>query len=274
MHKKRISRIILCLAILGLIGYISWRYYQTPRSVATTEKKEQQPAEIRHIIQINEIEEIASYVTPGPETLVIFDLDNTVIWPEEPEARDEWFAGQLSAYKKVGLTPDEAIKRFLPTHLKAHATSKIYNVDKDTPWLFTFLKENNVRVIALTARSIAFIGITKKQLKKADIKFSPGKNGWNEYYEIDGLKKPIFYTNGIIFAGGNPKGPTLELFLQKLAFKPKELIFVDDSRQHVESVAETAKKIGIEKYFCFWFTKMDTSGADKPISLQPAPTIA
>ena len=50
---------------------------------------------------------------------------------------------------------------------------------------------------------------------------------------------------GILFSTHYTKGGALECFLETIQWKPRRIIFVDDSKKRVENVADTCKKLGI-----------------------------
>lgn len=58
------------------------------------------------------------------------------------------------------------------------------------------------------------------------------------------LHDPLF-NSGVLYSSGHSKGEILTEFLQKLSWKPKKVIFVDDEIVYVQSVIACLDKEGI-----------------------------
>lgn len=253
MKTKHRFIIVFMLCAVGFVG------------LTTLVKK--QPAAAARVSQITNMVDIEPLVIPGPQTLVMFDIDGTLIWPDEPEAREEWFDAQEEAYKKIGLTRVEGEKRYIPVHLAAQVKTGVHLVDRNVLSLFTFLERSGVSVIALTARSAYDLEcITKRQLASVGIDFSHGKTGkWAtpiSFTQFDDVR----YAGGILYTGGDvDKGTVLKLFLKQLGYVPSEVIFVDNEINNLLDVAKVLKELKIKKYHPFYFTRMISPGPDKPV---------
>lgn len=199
---------------------------------------------IAPIYEIDHMHEIAPYIT-GPHTLVLFDIDNTLIETDNEIASPEWFSYMLNKYKEQGLSQSEAVERILPEHLAAHKTTGVRAIEQDTLNLINKLHKEGIYPIALTARS--YIDITRRQLKTARIDLKQLGRLDNICYVFNEFEKPAYYTPGILFANGNDKGAVLEAFLNKLKYRPRKIVFVDDQRKHVVSVEKMAQRLGIKR---------------------------
>ena len=78
------------------------------------------------------------------------------------------------------------------------------------------------------------------------------------FYGFSGanFQNPIepYFKDGIIFSGFTPKGIALRDFLYALSYKPKKVLFVDDSISYIHSVYRELTRIGIE-CDCVYYTR-------------------
>lgn len=198
-------------------------------------------AEIHHITHLTDI---TPYVTRGPQTLVLFDIDSTLLYVREQKATDEWFLEQVARYIKIGISHEEAIRRTIEEQLKAHEKTAVCQTDWNEDELVVQLKKDKVHLAALTARSIDFVDITYRQLKTVLIDLSD-QTEWVLCFVMLKLPKPAYYVPGIIFASGNDKGLTLEQFLRHQKYMPRHIIMVDDTPKNIESLDRMTKRLGI-----------------------------
>ncbi|HBY05501.1 MAG: hypothetical protein UV38_C0001G0308 [candidate division TM6 bacterium GW2011_GWE2_42_60] len=212
------------------------------------------------IHEIVEIEDILPYVKAGPCTVVAFDIDNTILRGKDPRARDEWFNAQFKLYTSQGLSGDEAVKRILPEHIKAHRTTAVEQVDADEDEVFAVLHDRKVHAMALTARGDPnnFVDITLRQFHDAKVDLMPRHvvDAWKQCYKITGLARDAYYIPGIFLVNGNDKGMAFELFLKKLRYRPHVVVFVDDLMKNIEAVERACKRLGIKEYHCFHLSRV------------------
>ena len=153
-------------------------------------------AEVREITKMTDIE---SAVTP--DTLVVFDIDNTILEPRQTLGSDQWFE---ATREKVG--HEKAIELWS----KVQGVTEVQPVEPSTPALIRRLRQRAVGVIALTARPEALADTTRAQLKSI------------------GVEMPL-----ILFAGETPKGEVLSRHLRSAVGR---VIFVDDKAKHTKTV--------------------------------------
>lgn len=211
------------------------------------------------IMQIDEIEDILPYITKGHHVLATFDIDNTLVLPEDEAARDEWFTQQLQIHLSRGEKQQDAIAKILQEQITAHRTTKVHPVDKDNELVFSTLRQKGVHTIAITARGLDFIPITYRELTdiKIDLAHMNDDPDWKQCYEIRGFETPAYYAPGILFCSGNEKGKVLEKFLKQLKYLPDTLILTDDTLKNIKSVERMANRLGIHCFYGFHFIKVE-----------------
>jgi hypothetical protein len=193
------------------------------------------------------------YEKGASEVLVCFDIDETLLYPNEPEARDAWFGTHMNELIKLGKSPAEAVKETVIRQIIAHKRGYVCQADWDQDELIDALQQQGVRVIALTARSIDFVDITYRQLHQVLVDVTRVHGERNRCYILKNLPRPAYYTPGIVFCAGNDKGTTLEQFLLQIQYRPAYLVMVDDTRKHIEALDRMTKRLGI-KYDGFVIT--------------------
>jgi FMN phosphatase YigB (HAD superfamily) len=231
------------------------------------------------VIPIDSIEQAQDYLIHATtETFVVFDIDNTLIVPAEKmfyplfgfghivDNYDESsiaFAGEIrkTLGKFAASKDDRAIFskiKFVPVEQTINPTT----VD-----LVKALQSRNIKVIALTATGEATKFFIKDPTDLAI--YSKGRLthlsqiglNFGDSFEIqemvlDSLPltigfSPLFY-KGALFSAGYPKGTTLSAFLDKIDWKPTQILFFDDSLEYCESVSSEMGKKNIPCH-CFWY---------------------
>ncbi len=191
-------------------------------------------------VESNRIVNVYDYLNPSDytkDTLVIFDLDNTLIHPPTDLGSDQWFYAMCKKLEERGMSPQEAINLFLPTFFNIMDHTWMIPTEPDTVSVINNLLTKGVTVLGLTARSIEMHPRTIEQLEHLGIFFSPIKDHAFTIKECKG--KEGLYANGIIFSGNCDKGELLNRWLNIVEYHPKKVIFVDDKLKNIRSV-ETA----------------------------------
>lgn len=183
-----------------------------------------------HIIETVNMADILPYI--DQETLVIFDIDNTIAEPEQTIGSDEWFyykVQKIMQQKKINQT--YAISEAVGFFILIHRVIQLRPIETLTPHLIRFLQNDGIHTIALTARSLPIVQRTIEQLLLLGIDFSRTELLDHELDFI--LTHPGKYKNGIIFCGENNKGTVLTEILTYANYRPKKIVFIDDKRKNL-----------------------------------------
>lgn len=218
---------LVCLIVLALF-YVT----QSPRHFSLTFR------EMQHVC------EVTSHVADG-KTIVIFDLDNTLVCPKQELGSDQWFFKIVDNATARGISTHDAIEELVPLYYHIHQHIDLQPVEPDTIDVLRQLKNRNAPVIALTARRAPNAERTHEQLRNAGIQLNPPAQMLTRM--IIHTKEPALLLDGIIFCGNNDKGSALEqVFAQCGIPLPERIVYVDDKRSHLDAVARFCKKSGIE----------------------------
>jgi hypothetical protein len=206
-----------------------------------------------HITTIKSFSEV-DFNAIDRDTLVVFDVDETLIQPTD------------MYYINEGSPQAQAVKKKL---IEGHPEIKDWSIYQDIlikqvqrPLLepmivakINALQKIGVVVIAVTAMNTGKYGsYDRLERWRYEHLGSFGFEGsFNELiidFESNG-KKPVFY-KGILATDLSPKGPALFAFLDHIKHMPKKVIMFDDNKSFLESVAAESTKHGIE-FQGYWY---------------------
>ena len=211
--------------------------------------------EIKEGTTLNLIERKVNSLTK--DDLVVFDVDDVLITASSAihnrhKENRKIFNSVYGKNSRFDQLPEER-KELLSSIWRK--SEKMILVDEQTPNLIKNMQDKGIKVIALTALPSGKFGIIEKredwrieQLKKVGIDFStsfalekPLSLCLNQE-----PKKQCLAKKGIIFTGKSGKGEALECFLNTINWRPKRIVFIDNDRYRVESVAARCKAMNIE----------------------------
>jgi len=193
------------------------------------------------IFESDNLKDIYNYA--NKDTLVVFDMDDTLVSPPGYIGSSVWLEYEIANLQKKGFSFDKALVFMLPTYFTIHEFMHIDSIG-NCPEIIDTLQKKNLCTMILTNRSMPMVNITLRELKRLNIDLSI-----NSLYKKDldiSIQYKAIFSNGVIFAASNNKGEILCLFLEKIGYTPKKIIFVDDKLKHVKSVEAATEKRGIE----------------------------
>lgn len=195
------------------------------------------------IIESNSVMTVLNYLTT-PNTLVVFDIDNTIARPEHELGSDEWFCYLVNQKIAEGYDNISAINAVLPVCYYAQFNIPLIPTESIIPTLLDTLAEQQIYTMGLTARGLFLAERTHEQLINININFFMPDIQSEEL--ILPMKYPCLYKYNIIFTSNNDKGETLLRFLDELNYHPQRIIFFDDKLYHVQSVEKAALSRNID----------------------------
>lgn len=167
-----------------------------------------------------------------PKTLLVTDLDHTVMEPLTYEGSEPWFQHMYDLAR-----PHEK-KVAIDFYCRVQDSIQMRPVEPSLPLEWQKWRQcEGVALIGLTSRSYSLAAITHDDLSQLGMTFP---DTWLVDTEIPGVAY-----DGILFASGRNKGEIMDLFLQTHPqYQSWQIIFIDDSYHHLEFVG----KILEEKY--------------------------
>jgi len=207
------------------------------------------------IIESDKLSTLLDYIEP--DTLVVLDIDNTLVHPTEELGSNEWFSHEVETKMIEGFDEITAVYYALPKAFYAEFNITLQPTEPDIPELIQSVLEQNIPVIALSTRSLFIAERTLEQLEKINISFFIPNINPDDL--ILPMTHPCLYKNGILFGGNNDKGYVLLYFFNIMNYHPKKVIFIDDKVKYLIAVEHALKDSGIE------FIGIRYSGCDEKV---------
>lgn len=195
---------------------------------------------------------VGSLLHSQKKTVAIFDLDNTVLLTQgyQPTApslvqgygSDFWFSAMYKQLDSTSLDFKKLYMMLISEYCNVQHHAQHATPEPCVPDMLTRLKEANIPIIGLTARSSRLSSTTTESLKKLGIQFS----GYG--HPVAKLDIPaklneddVVYHHGKVYCSGRSKKECLHVFLktdtgQQFFSGAKQVFFMDDSRVHCEDV--------------------------------------
>lgn len=204
---------------------------------------------------------IESILKKSPkDTLIIFDIDNTILTSSKDLGGDVWYQWQ------TGKLDIKASKEQKVTNLYGDAIYLLYTllpmnlIDEKIPSLIEKW-QNESTVFALSSRAPENMFSTTRELKKYNIDFSksPLRNKGEEINPVfieKYLGRNMAYIDGIALTTGLNKGKVIDYLLEKTKKEYKNIIFIDDSEKNVTNVEKEFtdnEKVNMD---IFYYTKI------------------
>ncbi len=191
------------------------------------------------ILDTDKMEELMSHV--DKDTLVVFDIDNTILSPAQELGTDQWFYYYWNKHIEAGIEKNEALAKVLSLWSRIQLNTEVEAIEKQTPSIIRELQNNDVKVIGLTTRHITLAYCTLGQLNALNINM---KNNplltTNLSLDTD---YPSNYIEGVLFSGGSHKGEALKTLFKRLGFEPKKIIFINDKEKYLHEVAAIVDEV-------------------------------
>ncbi len=194
----------------------------------------------------------------GPGTVVVFDIDNTLLEPRGHSGSDQWYDFLVETHVKCGMSATRAIEEADRAFNAWQDRIEVQCVDPNSPQVLATLRENRIPFFALTARSAGAAALTHRQLEQAGLHLQDGRFTPRRAADAAQLGHGAAYHQGVFFIGelGLTKGQALAKILDLSGHAPKRIVFVDDKAKHTRTVQEAMRQRGIP-CLCLRFSRAD-----------------
>lgn len=198
---------------------------------------------IGEIVEVNHFHEITDYVQHS--SLVILDIDDTLLIPEQTLGNDAWFIDRTKdLIENKGMKKEVAFQKTIWEWEAIRKITKVQIVEKNTDAIIQHLQKNNIAIMGLTTQGICMSEITPWQLLSLNIDLNKTSPYKNDYYFRAG--QGVLYTQGILFTSGTKKGKALLSLLKHINFRPDHVVFINDKLTHLQDVEESLEDENIK----------------------------
>lgn len=186
------------------------------------------------VIEIKRMDEIMEAITL--DTLVVFDLDNTIMESSQTLGSDQWFDHRVGQLKKIGFSTEDALKSAAKDWQSINAVGYVQLVERETPSIIAEIQDLGIPTLGLTARQASFADHSLRQLRQLEVPLHR-RTVSKDTITLPGHDVALF-KRGLLSVGGNNKGTMLLSFLKRIGYTPRRIVFVDDKQKNVENVDE------------------------------------
>jgi len=195
------------------------------------------------IIETAHFDEMTQYM--HPETLIIVDIDDTLLIPVQTLGTDVWFSSRLNHHLKTHEDYSLALDRSLGEWEAVRHLTGVKIVEEGTDTLIRDMQSNHVVVMGLTTQGLALATRTIIQLNSLGINLSVTAPAKEDHYFING-PHGVLYREGILFTSGTAKGQALLKLLDLLDYHPKRVVFINDKKTHLQDLEKGVLSRGID----------------------------
>ncbi|KTC85287.1 DUF2608 domain-containing protein [Legionella cincinnatiensis] len=181
-------------------------------------------------------------------TLMVFDLDDTLITMTQPLGSVGWWDWQ-SELQKTGKDSDKLFTTDYQQLVRIqNILFQLIKMEVTDQYVLPFIKnatDQGASIMGLTARGKEHLSATMMQLKdnnfmmgdkllfqEKGLKFKNNKTSLAGNLHCPQFSKEVIYQRGIMFLDGEDKGQALLCVLSKIKTEIKTIIFVDDAKRN------------------------------------------
>jgi Protein of unknown function (DUF2608) len=190
------------------------------------------------IIEADSIHDIRHHI--DPETLVIFDIDNTLMEPSQTLGSDQWFYHRIESFKAKGMDQQSALEKSLSEWMSVQSITKVKVVEEGTVELIKRLQNEGYTVMGLTTRGLGLSTRTIFQLDSLNINLTTTAPTHEEVFFMN--NHGVLFRGGILFTAGTHKGVALAKFLHLIEKAPDNIVFINDKWSNIREVEVICEK--------------------------------
>lgn len=185
------------------------------------------------VVEVENFKDILDYVDGG--TLVILDIDDTLLVPVQTLGTDVWFLSRLKQHQQAIQDRTQAFDRALAEWEAIRHLTKVKIVEEGAEEIVNRMQENHIVVMGLTTQGLALATRTVVQLKSLGIDLSKTAPSVVDHYFMNG-NTGVLFRQGILFTAGSSKGGALVKLLETIGYQPKTVVFLNDKETHVKDL--------------------------------------
>lgn len=193
------------------------------------------------IIEIKNLSDCRDHIKP--DTLVIFDIDNTIFEPVQSLGTDQWFGYRMVQLENGGFCHAEALHLTRAEWIAIQNVTKVKPVETTTREVIARLQKEGWKMMGLTNRGLYLATRTNDQLHSIGVDLS--KTAPVQREMMFDVNQGVLYRSGILFSAGTSKGDLLKQFFKEASIQPKKILFIDDKESQLKIVEKVCEEMQI-----------------------------
>jgi uncharacterized protein DUF2608 len=186
-------------------------------------------------IETYRFEDITKY--QDSDTLLILDIDDTLLLPVQTLGNDAWFLYRVQQLNAVGLPPTQAKEKAISEWEAVRHLTKVKIVEEGTEEIIANMQKNKTTIIGLTTQGLALATRTVQQLNSLGIDLSLTAPISDDVFFMN--QRGVLFRKGIMFTSGTPKGEALLKLFDQINYYPKRIVFINDKATHLQDVEQS-----------------------------------
>lgn len=228
---------------------------------------------VSQIVQVNDLSAAIEQAKalPKSSTLVVFDIDDTLLTATEFFGSDKWYdwqRGRALSPDGQPLVTDDADK----VSCLFDTLGITYEIATNRPTqenMAALVNQLDNDLLLLTARSGKYRAATIRELTRNGIDFSdqaltPKDVGYHYDFTLGGRTATVSYVDGVFMVQGMDKGVLLLDLLTRVGQTYDAVVFVDDKTHNINNMANALKNANID-FYGFQYTKIDKTVSQQEV---------
>lgn len=194
------------------------------------------------IVETQVMVQVFDYLTP--ESMIVYDIDNTIMEPAQALGSDQWFCHRIQEYKGWGFSYEDALEKALREWTAIQSVTRVKLVEPGIDTIIQQLQTQGYPMIGLTTRGLGISTRTIEQLETIGVDLSKTSPTQEEFHFMNN-PHGVLFRGGILFTAGTDKGEAFKKFLSKSGYLPKRVLFINDKESHIKPVEKACHELGI-----------------------------
>lgn len=195
------------------------------------------------IIETPHFSDITKYA--NEETLLLIDIDDTLLITKQMLGCDEWFKLRLDHHLEQMGEFRPALEKALAEWEGIRHYSEMEIVEEGTESVIEALQKGGFPMMGLTTQGLALATRTSQQLAKVGIDLKKSAPADKDVYLLQ-EGHGVLYRNGILFTSGTKKGESFVKLMDAIGADFKRVVFINDKDTHLADLEKSAEERGIE----------------------------
>ncbi len=179
------------------------------------------------------------------DTLLVLDIDDTLLITAQMLGCDEWFQDRLSLHQQEGNSKEVVLEQALAEWEAVRHLTAMEIVESSAEKIIRDLQAKGYAIMGLTTQGLSLATRTVLQLQDKQIDLSLTAP-FPEDCLFQNDHHGVLYRKGILFTSGSHKGKALFTLMDRMGKRFRKIVFLNDKASHLAEVELVAKEREVE----------------------------